>query len=562
MKKRIFWKVFLLLLLAVVLVFSAGVFTVHHNSRKIIKERLTVEAKLLSAMIVTKEDITQLDAYKNKEEFRITVISGDGTVLYESSMDGKLDNHGNREEVIGALAGKPQTVTRYSDTFGCNMTYYAVRSTLDNGEVVVLRLAVRSSEISAYLTVVLPFMLLVLVLALVISGFLANKLSKSLAMKINEVAVSLASLNDGAYEPIQTDSREPEFYAVFRQINELNERTLHHIRKKEEEKEKLNAVLDNVAQSIIALDMEGNIAFCNNSADRLFGGAGQAIGKQPIFLIAESALCHRIEKTENDVFEYTYGEKELLVAVRAIADGKLKGTLSSIVIITDITREKGIAKEKSEFFANASHELKTPITVMQGMAELMLAKEDLDAASKRQVERIHKEAVRMAELIADMLRLGDLENPETELPILPVELRFVAEEVLGEFSEVCAAKNIRVQINGEGRVQADPKKIHELVENIVSNAVHYNKENGSILVDITQVGDRTVLAVTDTGIGIEKVHIPHLCKRFYRVDKSRSKKTGGTGLGLAIVKHICALYDAKLCIESEIGQGTRVTVSF
>lgn len=564
MKKKIFLRIFALMLFAVTLVFTSGLLAVHQNSENIITERLTAEAELLTDLLSTEEDIARLEAYQNRDDFRITVIRENGDVLYESSISGELENHADREEVIGALAGTPHTVERYSETFDCKMTYYAVRSTLEDGSVIVLRLAVRSSEISSYLAVAIPFLLIALALSLLISGLLASRLSEHLPAKVREVSASLRSLNQGEYKPIKTDSGEAEFYAVFREINELNENTHQHIHSEEQERKKLNAVLDNISQGIIALDAERNIAFANNRAFDLFGGSKQYVGKHLIYLIEDSMLCEKINDHIGDScdFEYSLDGRELAVALRRISDDSLTDTVSDIIIATDITKEKAIAKEKSDFFANASHELKTPITVMQGMAELILAKEDLDETSRKHAARIHKEALRMASLIADMLKLSRLERHEEEPHSDSVELRSVVNEVVAELSSVCTAKNIFVRVNGEGWVQADPKKIYELVENLCSNAVNYNKENGAIQIDISQNANQTVLKIADTGIGIAKEHLPRLCERFYRVDKSRSKKTGGTGLGLAIVKHICATYGAKLTIESELDVGTTVTVSF
>ena len=247
------------------------------------------------------------------------------------------------------------------------------------------------------------------------------------------------------------------------------------------------------------------------------------------------------------------------VVIRRIADENV----ASIVILSDVTQEKAMAKQKSDFFANASHELKTPVTVMQGLSEILLEKETIDEGSKKQIERIHKESMRLGSLISDMLKLSKLERgEEVEVAYSNVNLKEVAEEVVAELSGEIAEKNLAVTINGAGVISAESKKIYELIENLCSNAVHYNKPNGKIDILITEDEETVSIKVSDTGIGIEKEHVPRLCERFYRVDKSHSKKTGGTGLGLAIVKHICVLYNAKLSIESDFGLGTSVTVSF
>ena len=226
-------------------------------------------------------------------------------------------------------------------------------------------------------------------------------------------------------------------------------------------------------------------------------------------------------------------------------------------------KEKLIEKQKSDFFANASHELKTPITVMQGFAEMLLNKEGMDNISKKQLERIYKECLRLGSLISDMLMLSQMESRDAPIRVLSeVALAEVAREVLDGLSEKAQSRNISTNIVGSAMLTADQTMIFELVENLVSNAIKYNKDGGSVTVSINETNTGVCLKVEDTGIGIEKEHLPRLCERFYRVDKSHSKRIGGTGLGLAIVKHICAISNAELSIESEFGIGTTVTVVF
>ena len=227
------------------------------------------------------------------------------------------------------------------------------------------------------------------------------------------------------------------------------------------------------------------------------------------------------------------------------------------------TKEKLIEKQTSDFFANASHELKTPITVMQGFAEVLMNKEGMDDTSKKQLGRIYKESQRLGSLISDMLMLSKIESGDAPVRALSeVALEDIAKEVLDGLSEKAQGRNITLNTVGSAKICADQAMIFELVENLVSNAIKYNKDGGSVTVSITETDTGVCLKVEDTGIGIEKEHLPRLCERFYRVDKSHSKRIGGTGLGLAIVKHICAISDAELSIQSEFGVGTTVTVVF
>ena len=563
MKKKTLLQILSLTFISVLVMFIFGIVAVNVNAKAMMKERLAEETELACSLVQTEEDFSVFARYSNNDAFRVTIIDLSGNVLFESDTKSPLENHIDREEVKNALNGKPQTVERYSETFGCNMTYYALKTELSDGTEIILRLAIKSSQINGYLKVALPILIVVLVVCLIASIVISNVLSNKISRKITEVGDSLRSLNAGNYIPIKTDSGEPELYSVLNEINELNANTHTHIQRVQEEHNKLNTVLENVSQGIVAIDEQKKIIFVNKSISTIFDSTENVTGKDFIYLIDDLPLCEKIARHlgENYVSEYTYKNKELSVVIRKV--DSQSDNVYSIVIITDITKEKAMQKQKSDFFANASHELKTPVAVMQGLSELLLAKETLDEGSKKQVDRIHKESLRLASLISDMLKLSKLENGEDiDMIHSPVDVKAVADEVALELASELKKKNITLEVKGAGTVLADNKKIFEVVENLCSNAIHYNVENGKITVEISEDKKETKIIVADTGIGIEKENIPRLCERFYRVDKSRSKKTGGTGLGLAIVKHICALYNAELSIESEIGIGTTISIVF
>ncbi len=389
-------------------------------------------------------------------------------------------------------------------------------------------------------------------------------MNKKVFLKIlSDTVDSLRGLNAGEYRPIPTEGLRGEEARLIKEINALNENTGKQLRRVEKERRKLTAISDNVPQGVVALNFRREIVFVNDSAMVQFGGNTTGKDNGLASLIDDANLREKITARmdeEEFSFEYDYGGRSLSVVGKRVSGEEDEKALSHILLFTDTSKEKEIIRQKSEFFANASHELKTPITVMRGLTEILLSKESLDEQEKKQIDRIHKESLRMAELISDMLKLSKLERSEEEERI-EVELRETVEEVLSELSGGIAEKGISVTVTGSGRVLADPKKIFQLVQNLCSNAVNYNRQNGWIKVEIEE-GKNLRLTVADGGIGISKEHIPRLCERFYRVDKSRSKKTGGTGLGLAIVKHICALYKADLEIRSAIGEGTAVSVTF
>ena len=565
MKKKIFIRFFAVTLISVILMFAFGIIAVNLNTKNVVSERLKEETELAATLLNEESDFALFEKYKGSRDFRITIFDLDGNALYESDTTAELENHSDREEIKNALSGKPETVERYSDTFKCDMTYYATKTTLSDGSEVILRLAVKSSQVTSYITALVPLLIVVLAVSLIISFILSNILSRSVSAKVTEIGESLKSLNDGEYTPIKTDMSEPELFAVLNQINELNANIHSHIRIADGERVKLNTVLDNVSQSIIALDRSKRIVFANKIALATFNGTNHDIGRDLVFLIENLPIYEKITEHLGEDYDFTcgYNEIQLSVVISKVTDATISDDISVILIVTDITKEKLIEKQKSDFFANASHELKTPITILQGFSEVLLNKEGIDEGSKKQIARIYKESLRLGSLISDMLMLSKIENGEApEKALTEVSLDIVASEIIGDLSEEIKKKNISTSVEGTAKITADQGMIYELVENLVSNAVKYNKDGGSVTISITDTDAGVCLQVKDTGIGIEKEHLPRLCERFYRVDKSHSKRIGGTGLGLAIVKHICAISGAELSIESNFGVGTTVTVVF
>ena len=565
MKKKIFYRVFAATLACVLLMFVFGIIAVHMNTDKIVSERLKEETELAANLMNEPSDFTAFNQYSDSLELRITIFDMDGNVIYESDTKAPLENHANREEIKNALDGKPDTVERYSETFKCDMTYYATKTALSDGTEVILRLAVRSSQVTPYFSAIIPLFILVLAVSLVLSFVLSTFISHNVSSKVTEIGESLKSLNEGQYAPIKTDMNEPELFGVLNQINELNANIHSHIRIADGERVKLNAVLDNVSQSIIALDQSKRIVFANKRAFEMFNGTQHDIGRDLVFLIEKLPVYEQITEHigENFAFNCAYDDKYLSVVITKVTNEFICDDISAIIIITDITKEALIEKQKSDFFANASHELKTPITVLQGFSEVLMNKEGIDEGSKKQIARIYKESLRLGSLISDMLMLSKIENGEThDMTLTEVPLADVAGEIFGELSEEIKKKQLRTEIVGDATISADHAMIYELIENLISNAVKYNTNGGSVTVAVTDTDAGVCLKVKDTGIGIEKEHLPRLCERFFRVDKSHSKRIGGTGLGLAIVKHICAIIGAELSIESEFGIGTTVTVAF
>ena len=336
MKKKTLFQILALTFLSVLVMFIFGIVAVNVNAKEMMKERLAEETELACSLVQSTDDFGNFSRYESNDAFRVTIMDLDGNVLYESDTKSPLESHIDREEVKNALNGKPEAVERYSETFNCNMTYYALKTQLENGTEIILRLAVKSSQINGYLGVALPILIVVLVVCLIVSIVISNMLSNKISGKITEVGDSLRSLNAGNYTPIKTDSGEPELYSVLNEINELSANTHTHIQRVQEEHNKLNTVLENVSQGIVAIDENKRIIFANKSLSSIFDSAENVMGKDFIYLIDDLPLCEKIARHlgENYASEYTYKGKELSVVIRKV--DSQSDNVYSIVIITDI----------------------------------------------------------------------------------------------------------------------------------------------------------------------------------------------------------------------------------
>ena len=563
MKKKIFLTVALLGIAVSLLVFAAGLLAVSMSSKNTVRDRLTAETKLACALIRDRDDVELLKKFDGSNVYRITVIDETGDVLLETDVREQMENHLSREEVAAAMKDCPKVVERYSSSAHKKMFYYAEKITLADGETIVVRLSLPTGIVGGYVELILPVFVVLLLIVIGMSFESSGRIASSVTKKFECVSESVKSLSDGDYKPIEADSRDPELYSVMCGINGLNADIARHLEREESDRRKFEIVLENMDRGVAALDKDDNVVFANKSAATLLGGAIRK-GENAVYLVGDASVYEKIIKNsgKNAAFECEILGKELLVSMKSIDDELLKKEISTIIMVSDVTAEKSAARQKSEFFANASHELKTPVTAIMGLSELLLQKDDLGESVRKKIATVYSESVRMSELIADMLRLSDVERGDKPQISTDVALRKIADDVVSVLSVKAEQKHVSLFAEGTAFAKIDKTDARELIENLASNAINYNKENGEAKIMLSEEDGKAAIAVSDTGIGIEQQHIPHLCERFYRVDKSRSRGSGGTGLGLAIVKHICMRYGATLKIESTFGQGTTVTITF
>ena len=481
---------------------------------------------------------------------RLTWIAADGSVLYDTRTDAEsLENHASRAEVSQALTTGTGESTRYSSTLMEKTMYYAQR--LDDGTV--LRISISRATVGMIAVGMIQPLLIVLIVALILSGLLARRLSRRIVDPLNSLDLEHPLDND-AYEELS-----PLLKRIHRQHVEIQTQ-LRELREKTDE---FTQITGSMREGLILLDEHGSILSINAAAQMLFGADAQCVGRDFLTVERSHEISAAIQAAVTDGHSEVRAERAGRVYQFDIScitsDGKLLGT---VILAFDITEQEFAERNRREFTANVSHELKTPLQGIIGSAELiengMVKPDDLP----RFVGHIHAEAARLVTLIDDIIRLSQLDEGDA-MPTEPVDLLAVSQEAAENLHDAAAARDVTVSVTGQPSVIPGVRRLlYESVYNLCDNAIKYNRGGGRVDVTVAADAGGSSITVADTGIGIAPEHQSRVFERFYRVDKSHSKASGGTGLGLSIVKHAVQYHHGRIELESTPGTGTTIRVVF
>lgn len=497
-------------------------------------------------------DYSELDSYKGGD-YRITVIDGSGTVLYESSKDldeDEMKSHSDRPEFIDAKSSGIGISSRYSNETGDLMYYYAVR--LDNGNI--LRVSKNMYSVLSMFNSIMPVVVIIGGAIILICWFLAKRMSKHITKPIVNMAKNTENVAYDELAPLST-TIEQQREQIWRKNEELLAET-----------QKIKTITANMNEGLIFLDIDGKVIMHNESAQKMVHTKRNApihpVGLDVTEREKFEDCISRAMNGKNAICEIEHGDKSLQIITNPVFVNDVQTGV--VCFLVDITHHKSVEKMKQEFTANVSHELKTPLTSISGYAEMIESGIARDEDVKSFAAKIHKEAQRLVALIGDIIKLSRLEEEASEQDrISTIDMAEILSDCNDSLAMNAHKHGVEIEVNAKPcKIRGDREMIYELVYNLCDNAIRYNKEGGSVMLGVEPVGDRVVLTVEDTGIGIPSEHIDRVFERFYRVDKSRSKQTGGTGLGLAIVKHIAEQHNAKIEIQSEHQKGTKITASF
>lgn len=481
---------------------------------------------------------------------RLTWIAADGSVLYDTKTDAEsLENHASRAEVSQALATGTGESTRYSSTLMEKTMYYA--QLLDDGTV--LRISISRATVGMIAVGMIQPLLIVLIVALIFSGLLARRLSRRIVDPLNSLDLEHPLDND-AYEELSPLLKRihRQHVEIQTQLRELHERT-----------DEFTQITGSMREGLVLLDEHGSILSINAAAQALFSTDAQCVGRDFLTIERSHEISAAIQAAVTDGHSEVRAERAGRVyqfdISRITSDGKLLGT---VILAFDITEQEFAERNRREFTANVSHELKTPLQGIIGSAELiengMVKPDDLP----RFVGHIHAEAARLVTLIDDIIRLSQLDEGAA-MPTEPVDLLAVSQEAAENLHDAAATRSVTVSVTGQPAVIPGVRRlIYEIVYNLCDNAIKYNRDGGRVDVTVAADADGSSITVADTGIGIAPEHQGRVFERFYRVDKSHSKASGGTGLGLSIVKHAVQYHHGRIELESTPGTGTTIRVVF
>ena len=549
MTSRIFKSIFLStisVLIASILLFT---FALNNYFATLSMKELVNEAELVSQGMTLDAD-NYLNHLDLNEDYRITWISNDGTVLFDSKVDAsKLENHLERDEIKEAyLYGKGESV-RTSTTIGKTTLNYAIK--LNDGSFI--RISNDRETIWLTLLRLITPLLWILIVATLVSYIISKRVSKRIVEPMNHLDLD-NPLNNQGYD---------EIAPLLVRIDHQNKQIKSQMEELTQKKKEFDDITSDMKEGLILIDENGNILSMNHSAKTLLNANDNVLGQHFLSISRNENFAELIktaEETGNVEKEIELNSKYLHISVSLVETNNSRGYS---ILIYDVTSEHETEMMRREFTANVSHELKTPLQSIMGSSELLLNNMVKDKDIRSFNERIYKESKRLLSLIDDIIRLSELDEDTTISNSTPINLKEIAEEVKETLTDSAEKHHVTVAYDLQNApINGNVRLVYEIMYNLVDNAIRYNKENGTVTVKTNTLGNNSILSVSDTGIGIPQEAQNRIYERFYRVDKSHSRSTGGTGLGLSIVKHAVKRCNSEITLTSTLNEGSKFTVTF
>jgi len=586
-RRRLIWQIYPSYLILVLLALLATGWYASHAMRSFymsqVRKDLLHQARFLTPQflpLVKPLDEAAVDRFCKQIVLdmatRLTVILPDGRVVGDSETDPqKMENHGNRPEIIEALQGRTGTSLRFSGTLGQQMMYLAYP--LEEGETGRVSGVVRVSLALTAIEQQLRTLQLRIVLGGIIVALMASLvclvISRRISRPIETMRQSAARFARGELSHRVMPPDTVELAGLAQAMNQMAQELEERIQAVVQQRNESEAVLSSMMEGVIALDSEERIMHHNAAAVKLLKGKAETLQGRSIQEVMRNRDLHHMVRTTLDRGEVSQGDVALYQAGEQIlhahcnplfdADGRRMGAL---LVMSDVTQLRRLETMRSDFAANVSHEIKTPLTAIQGFVETLCQGSDVDPEEmKRFLGIIDKHAKRLSAIVDDLMQLARLEQG-AEHPSLRLE-RVPVQSVLHSASQLCRPKAeektmiVDIICDEALAMPIDADLMEQAIVNLLDNAIKYSPPESRIELAAQVESDQLKIWVKDEGIGIARKHLPRLFERFYRVDKARSRRMGGTGLGLAIVKHIVQAHNGQVTVDSVQGKGSTFTIT-
>ena len=556
MTKRIFGGAFIVSLVAIISAVAMVLGVAYTKEQQLFKRQLEQQAMLLAATMenTSDDDVESLRKLSHDIhgtfENRITYIGQDGTVLFDNEADpATMENHLGREEVVAAKQSGTGTAIRESYTMS-EMTVYCARVI---GYDCIVRVAGTMDTVAARIAGMWWEVLLVVIIAAMVSLGVAAIVARVVVKPINSIDLKNPDIGE-SYSEIA-----PLLHRISEQNHEIDQQIAELTRSRKE----FSLITENMSEGFIIIDSRTEVLSYNTAALKILGsdftGSSRSVlvlNRSEAFRSAvEDALAGKRSETDLTLSEKIYQ----VIATPAFTGSSVTG---AVMIILDITEKEAREELRREFTSNVSHELKTPLTTIYGISDMLVGgivkPEDIPGFAKN----IRDEAGRMITLIQDILKLSQLDENTFSDQRERVDLYELAQSAAERLRPQADEKHVTISVTGErSEFTGIATVLEEMIYNLLDNAVKYNKQGGRADVDVRSSGDDIVVTVSDTGIGVPADSIDRIFERFYRADKSHSRKIGGTGLGLSIVKHGVSLHGGSITVKSSEGSGTTFTMA-
>ena len=570
MKKRIIGATLLTVVFALLISNVVGILMFRNREMDAARNTLQELMVLMDAQsAITEPEALAQQFHAAAPDKRLTIIDTDGTVLADTDADAStLEDHNSRPEVAQAEATGWGEAVRQSDTMGTSMLYVAKRF----ADGMIGRASMPLSSIDTLVMSGAWGFVIASVAAILLAFLLARRTANRIVSPLNSVGIALQGVLDGKKTPgLEGLQADDELRPILRYIDKLMEQLGGYIQSITDERDKVSLILDCMDEGLILLDTEGKVLAINRAARTLFGFSEDEQDDGALLVTRSRRLREAIHDCQEkhssimlDVDALTEDARSLRMFVSPVSGRQYEGqAVGTSILISDVTELKKAEGIRSEFTANVSHELKTPLTSIKGFTDMLSSGMVTSPADqKRFITMIGVEVDRLIDLINDILKLSELESVAIDQTQERSDVLEAAKDTASLLEPSAKAAGVTLAVEGASATVAVPmSRLKELLFNLMGNGIKYSENGGTVSTRIAIQDGKAVIAVQDNGIGIPKEDQSRVFERFYRVEKGRARKNGGTGLGLAIVKHITQLYGGTVGLESAVGKGSTFTVT-